>query len=247
MSKTSNFSRIDVIKQQINAKMEGVYTMLPAIVKSYDSTTQTVDVQFAVSQNYYLNEVATPAPIVRKVPVMFPFGDNFRMGWTLKAGDNVMLIFSMRSLEEYKGGDGNKPVVPFSKRRHSSSDIIAIAGMLPTPTRDENYKDNTHIADSETYIVFNPNEEDGLLIKTDKKVKVESSDDVVVETPKNVNVTCNFAKVTAPNAEFSGNLKVAGNLRVGGKAEVVGDVIGQGKSLATHVHAHGIPNTSAPI
>ncbi len=217
------YSRIDVIRSQVDRLLEGVYTMIPAIVKTYNSTTQTASTQLAISQNIVNDSEFVAASVMDEVPIMFPFGDTFRMGWNLKKGDNVMVLFSMRSLEEWEGSDGSKPVVPFSQRRHSNSDAIALAGLLPSVTRDEKYKDNPHIADKETYIVFN-NGSDGLFIGTDKDVTITAAGNVNVNcVTANINASSNI-ELNSPTTHCTGQLKVDGAISAGGLISSAVDV-----------------------
>ena len=238
---TSNVTRVDVIRSHVHDILENVYTMLPAIVNSYDSETQTVEATVATSQNLDRNVSYVNSPTIPDVPVLFPYGGNFKMGWTLKQGDNVMLVFSMRSLDEYLNSNGTTPVIPISEARHDLSDCVAIAGMSPLPTRDETYKDNAHIVDDKTYVVFNKDDSTGLYIETDKDLEITASGNVTVNC---VEATVKAsAKVTLDTPETA----CTGKLTVGGTIVAQGDVTGAGVSLKTHVHAHGTPNTSPPI
>lgn len=245
----TKYSRVDVTRSLVSKIMEGVYTMLPAIVQSYNPDEQTATVQYAISQNLRGDSSATNSPIVNHVPVSFPYGNNFRMGWTLKKGDNVMLLFSMRGMEEYLSSDGSKPVVPFSKRRHSNIDAVAIAGIFPKPTREERFKEHPHLSDSDTHIVFNRSDEEGLYIETDKDFKAVIKGDAVLDVTGNVTVNCVKASVNATDKVTLNTPEThcTGNLKVDGKADVTGEVTGKGIELSTHKHAHGNPNTSKPL
>lgn len=241
MSNNEKYSRLDVINSQISARQEGFYTVLPAIVRSYNADKQEVSVTFAVSQTTP-EGVVIPAVNMSRVPVLFPFGDSFRTGWRLKAGDNVLLLFSMRSLDEWKGSKGATAIAPESRRLHSPADAIAIPGLLPTGTRDKTYKDYPHIADEETYLVFNK-DDNGLLIKTNKKLRVEATNDIDLNTDANhtVNVAGNATlsvegtyTVNCDNVLYNtATFTLTGNMSVGGNVGAVGTMAASSVGIGT--------------
>jgi len=99
---------------------------IPGSVDSYNATKKTVEVTPLIKRVYLDGEVVT-LPRIPSVPVVFPQASNFSLTFPLAKGDEVLLIFSQRSLEQWKTAGGI--VEPKDLRRNNLSDAIAIPGL----------------------------------------------------------------------------------------------------------------------
>ena len=107
-------------------------TAIPAFVVSYNAQKQTVDVQVPFVDYYEqagTDEPQTHAwPELPDVPVIFPRGGDWSISWPLKKGDNVLLVFSQRSIDDWYITNGQGSVSPQDLRAHDISDAFAIPG-----------------------------------------------------------------------------------------------------------------------
>lgn len=114
----------------LDRRLEEVHTAMPGVVTAYDATTQQCSVQPSISLAYEdevgKRVVETP-PVITNVPVAFPRGGGFRLTFPLAAGDEVLLVFSMRSIDRYQTKGG--VVDPGDDRRFHLADAMAIPGI----------------------------------------------------------------------------------------------------------------------
>ena len=108
-----------VIQRHIKAAMWDTYTALPATVKAFDgggvgvrpsATVQPFPADYAQGQ-------PVPHPQLAGVPVCYPGPAR----WALAAGDVVLVLFSARSLERYRSGQGDGDPQD-NERTHDLSD-----------------------------------------------------------------------------------------------------------------------------
>lgn len=125
----------DVLAAWLASGLAQVYTATPATVVTFNAATQSATVQpilRARVQDPDTGETTpdtAPPPPIPNVPVLFPSGGGRQAAVTfpLSAGDPVLLVFSDRSLDEFKS-TGRRDVTPQDPRRRSYSDAIAIPG-----------------------------------------------------------------------------------------------------------------------
>lgn len=97
-----------------------IHTALPAIVKSYDSTTQTASVQLAVQLR------GNNVPPLSDVPVAWPGGAAGFVHVPLAAGDTVLVIFTEEDFSRwYTTGSVSAPAVLARHGLHA----VAIPGL----------------------------------------------------------------------------------------------------------------------
>jgi hypothetical protein len=115
----------NVIKSAVEARLCDVHVSLPATVTAYDHTTQKATVQPDI-RRIYRDGSAVAIPTIRDVPVAWPRAKGAFLHFPLRSGDKVTLIFSERSLDEWK--DSGSQVTPSERRKHSFSDAVAYPG-----------------------------------------------------------------------------------------------------------------------
>jgi len=142
----------NILQRAIELQLRGIFTMLPGRIESYDPATQLANVKPLLKVSIpgattadgetTEAELSEELPIIPNVKVQFPRVRAAVSGGTLdahmyfpvKAGAEVMLIFSMMSLDKWSAGDGLDPIDPQDPRHHDLSDSIAIVGMYPDGT-----------------------------------------------------------------------------------------------------------------
>lgn len=125
-------SLIEVLDVAMASGAASHHTQLPARVEEYNPERQVVRVQPMVGHirtdsDGIEHEVLYP-PIV-EVPVAWPGAGGARLTFPLAAGDQGMLVFSDRSLDEWKVNRGTQPVVPKDPRNHALQDAVFLPGL----------------------------------------------------------------------------------------------------------------------
>ena len=220
-----------------------IYTSLPAEVISTDTyeSEQTVDVKPLINK-VYEDGVILALPAILAVPVVLPGAGNGVLTFPVKVGDTVLIVFSMRSLDEWLEGDGTSRT-PVDVRTHYHNDAIAIPGLCTK---------KSHLTPSTTDVELKFLAEDKSVLSS---IKMKPGGDLTVDTKKdlvatvggsanvtatgnatisatNVNVTATTTTtITSPVINLVGNVNVTGNLGVTGTALNNGVNIGE-----THTH-----------
>lgn len=122
----------DVIRSIFDTMMLDHYVAMPAKVVKYDSATQYADVQPQLYQKF--NDGSLQAyPVIPGVPVKHPRaqGGKSFIHLPLEAGDDVILIFSSRSLDNWKSSGGMTD--PDDSRKNHLTDAFALAGGSAKP------------------------------------------------------------------------------------------------------------------
>ena len=124
----------EVLQEAVKGSIFGlVHVSMPGVVVSYDRDSQTASVQ-PVLQARQVDEEGTSTALklapLGGVPVLFPQGSGglYSITWDLLPGDPVLLVFSERSLDEWKA-TGSTDIAPQDYRRFDPSDAVAWAGL----------------------------------------------------------------------------------------------------------------------
>lgn len=165
----------DVIRSHISAAMPNIYTSLPARVIGVGvvGTGVVVDAQILVNRTEPDGSIIEGATIP-EVPVIFPAGGGALISLPLRVGDTVMLMFSMRSTEEFLASDGVEQQTPFSKRTHSLSDPIAIPGLFTSV--------NSPVIDLEDVQIRNG------IDATESLIKVKQDGRIIIQAASSVEI-----------------------------------------------------------
>lgn len=244
------------IKQGVDARLKDLHTAMPAIVESFDAEKQLATIQPAIRRIFITRdgdkEILVPSdlPILINVPVIFPRGGGFSLTFPVKKGDECLLTFCERSIDNWH--ETGEVKAPGARRFHSLSDATAFVGLSSIPNKVPNY-DSANVQlkkdDGSVYV----------------SVKQDSSLDIHADS--NVNVTCQNASVTAsvnatltaPVINLNGNTTIDGTLTVTGATTAPSVVASSslsvaGKEMAGHTHSGSptapsgpVSNTGAPV
>ena len=205
----------------VSNKIAEMHICMPAKIISYDFTTRKASVQPSLNQKFSDDEILV-LPIIHNVPVMQPSSGGASINFPVKPGDNVLLIFSERSLEQWLQ-DG-KQSTPDDSRQNNLTDAVAHIGLNPfnVISSAEN-NDDLLIAYDGSKIRFKPS---GV-------VEAEASEIDLIAS--NVNITSPDVNITAANVTVTGKL-TAENLEAISEIKSATASIGS-KDFATHVHS----------
>lgn len=115
---------------QIKARLLNLHTCMPGIIASFNSATQTAEVQPAIKR-IFAEQGPVNLPLCVDVPVAFPGGGDFFLTFPVKAGDECILMFSERAIDYWYAQGGTAE--PSELRLHDLSDGIAIVGLNSQP------------------------------------------------------------------------------------------------------------------
>jgi phage baseplate assembly protein gpV len=230
---------------------EHIYTAIPAKILDVSnlSSNQTIDIQPQIIETFRDDRNIELPPIL-DVPIIFCGGGGGLLSFPVQAGDTVLAVFSMKSIDEWMESRATDSVLmPSDKRTYNINDAIAIAGL---------YSKNTNLNPNSTDVELKFN---GMSIRlgADNNIYIDnSSADININATGNVNLTAQGnlvasasgqVNITAPTINLNGNVNISGNLDVGGSTTITGDIEANevtatitDNKLSTHEH----PALNAP-
>lgn len=240
-------SLIDTLTTHFNIQMAEMNTAIPCVVTNVVGSlaNQRIDVQPAINV-LYKDGTAEERPQILGVPVMFPGSNTSLISWPINVGDTVMCVFSQRSMDNFKIGNG-QPTVPNDYRKMSAQDAVAFPGLqpfakslnnpavrlFPHSTRDLVISHNVGTA-SEVEIRFKDNGD--MIINTNFNVNVNSKTATVTVQDK-ITLTGPLMEVNVNQTNWTGNITHTGNYTQTGTSTFNGIV------FATHKHTGVTPGS----
>lgn len=117
-----------IIEKHIKDNQREMNTFIPAVVTKYDPETQTVDVQPSINVVVYSPPSEIELPELQGIPLIYPRSKNSYIHIPIEVGDNIGVIFSQRSLANWKEKGGSN-ISTTSSRMHDIADGVAIVGL----------------------------------------------------------------------------------------------------------------------
>ena len=111
---------------QIEGRLKDLHTCMPWVIVAFDPATQTAQVQPAI-QRIFTEKGAVNLPVCVDVPVQFPGGGDFFLTFPVAPGDECILWFSERAIDNWHMAGGTAP--PAEYRLHDLSDGMAMVGL----------------------------------------------------------------------------------------------------------------------
>ncbi len=107
------------------------------IIQSFDASDQTASIRIAIKQIQRIAPDGTrffaERPVLLKCPVVFPAGGGFTLTFPITAGDECLVLFNDRELDNWLANGGVQ--APNTKRSHDLSDGIAFVGLRSNPRK----------------------------------------------------------------------------------------------------------------
>ncbi len=238
------------LRLALESQQAQIWTALPGIVSGVDLSKQTVSVQPSVQgsvSDSSGNITNVNLPVLVDVPIVWPRAGGFALTFPIKAGDEVLVVFSSRCIDAWwqSGGVGQAAEV----RMHDLSDGFAILAPTSQPKKLNGVSNaNVQLRD-EAGTTF-------LEITPDGKARLVAASQIDVEAPT-INLNGGTVlNMTAPTINLNGNINTAGsggtgtfNL-AGNLVHTGGSITSLGKKIdGTHTHGGvrtGGGNTSVP-
>ncbi len=112
----------DAIRLIFEQEMLDVFTAMPGTISSYDPVTKLAVVQPGLQVKYVDEATAKNRPLISNVPVKFPQMGKAHLRFPVKPGDEGMIQWSMRSIDQWISQGGL--VDPGDNRRFDYSDAV---------------------------------------------------------------------------------------------------------------------------
>lgn len=205
------------IKQGVESRLKDLHTSMPGIIERFDAETQLASIQPAIRRIFVTRdgdtEILTPSdlPILINVPIIFPRGGGFSLTFPVKKGDECLLNFCERSIDNWH--ETGKVKKPGARRFHSLSDATAFVGLSSLPNKIPNYDPtNTEIKKDDGTVSIKLKENSDLDIVAEGNMNATITEDVNINC-KNIKVDAtSTAEVNCPESTFNGNVTVNGNI-----------------------------------
>lgn len=250
MDRSSSLATLaSVIKKGMYERLKELHTAMPGIVETFDSVAQTASVQPAIQRTFKTNDgekeilIPTDLPILINVPVIFPRGGGFSLTFPVAKGDECLLTFCERSIDNWHKFGTIKE--PGAKRFHALSDATAFIGLSSLPNKIPNY-DATNVQlkkdDGSVFITLKANGDleahaDGnVIIDADGDVKINAGGKATIDAA----TTCD---ITAPVINLNGLVNISGAANLNGGAAITGTATANGKDISD-LHGHAQDNDS---
>lgn len=214
---------------------------MPGIILEFDPALQTAAVQPALKMKVNLGDEQKhlDLPVVQNVPVVLPFaqGAGLLLTLPLGPGDECLLVFSDRALDNFLQNGGAQPVQqgrsgaadsPFTApRAHSLTDAICIPGLISNPQAVPAYSQTAIELRDRARRVFLSLGPDGIVISDGSGSWSLCNGRLEINTPGGFSLTAPAGvSVTAPGSAFSGELTAAEY------------TLPDGRAFSKHVHTN---------
>lgn len=214
---------------QIDGRLKDLHTCMPGIIASFDPVTQTASVQPAIKR-IFTEKGALNLPVCVDVPVAFPGGGDFFLTFPVKVGDECILLFSERAIDNWHASGGTQ--TPAEYRLHDLSDGLAIVGLNSQPhkipafnatdTEFRNRTGTTHVQIKPDGTITNLNPGGSTILSPAGKFTINCPGGFEVNGPT--------AQLNVPQTTITGTttiqngLAVSGNNGTGKATSITGDV-----------------------
>jgi hypothetical protein len=134
----------EIIRVALERRLMDTYVSMPGVVLDFNPAQQTATVQPSLRKlgpDPTGTDKVNPLPPLRNVPVLFFGSGSWRVTVPVNANDQVMLLWSDRGLDRWKGTipgtiDGTvapptQTIDPGSNNLHHLADAVAILGLVP--------------------------------------------------------------------------------------------------------------------
>ena len=244
----------EFVMSAIESENNNKYTCIPCIVVAVrdDLNTQMVDIQPSVNQ-MFKDGTVKERPVIQGVPVSFQVSKTSGFTFPINVGDTGTAIFSMRSIEGWKGGNG-RPAAPTNFSKMDKSDAIFIPGIQPSGNAVNNPAKHVLTHNTKDTVIFGNigGAEAEIRIRADGSIGITTSNmpiivegsDVTINAASSINLNSPTMIVDVAATTWIGNITHQGDYAQTGNYTLVGgQATFNGVIFNTHRHA---PSTVPP-
>lgn len=241
----------ELAMDSFESQMENIHTAIPCIVVAVrdNGIQQMVDIQPAINQKSEDGTVKERPPVYG-VPVSFPVSSTAGFTFPVKVGDTGLAIYSMRNMDNWKGGNG-RPNTPSNQGKMDKGDAIFVPGIQPTGSAVNNPSKHTFPHNTSDAVLFQNlgGVESEVRLKADGSIEINTSNQPVI-------INCSVATVTATEeitlnapqlnvnataTTWTGNMTFNGNITHSGNYTGTGVQTFNGVVFSTHKHGSSPP------
>ena len=124
----------ELLIQALDGRQSTIWTAMPGIVQSFDPVKMTCSVQVSIQLNRRMpNGEWQPItiPVIDDCPVLFPGGGGFTFTTPIATGDEALLIFASRCIDQWWQQGGVQ--AQWEYRLHDLSDGFVLVGPRSQP------------------------------------------------------------------------------------------------------------------
>lgn len=251
---------MDIIRTQFKIDMADIHTAIPCkVVNVYsENRQQKVDVVPSID-NLLKDGSGEPGMQILGVPVIFPGSATTLISFPINQGDTVYCIFSQRSMDNFKIGNG-EPTTANDYRKFSDQDAVAIPGLFPFGKSLNNPQVRKFPHDSNRDLCIAHNIASG----TEVNIMLKQSGNLIINTEQDVTVNCRTGVINATESytintptmninagttNWTGNIIQNGDYTQTGNYSITGQARFNGVLFDTHYHSNVQPGTgnSGPV
>ena len=205
----------EALRMAMEGFQSGLWSALPGIIKGVDLGAMTATVQPAIraqvrTTNGELQSVELP--LLVDVPIIYPCGGGFTLTFPISSGDECLVIFSSRAIDNWWQAGGVQDPVEY--RMHDLSDGFALVGarsQVKVISGISNNSTQLRSDDGSTYVEVKGGQ-----------VNVVAPSQVTITTPTTlitgnviINGTLNSGVEGGGTATFAGDVHAAGDVTAG--------------------------------
>ncbi len=231
----------EYMKTEFEYSMAEMWFSCPGIITSVSSDLSDLRVNVKPSINELYADGTTEEHLdILSVPLIMPGGANTLISFPVVAGDTVLLVFSQRSMDNFKIGSG-LPTQPNDARKFQAEDAIAIPGLFTFSKSANRPGMRKYPHNPKTDLVVAHNLSSG----TEVMIQLKQSGDLIINTEQSVTVNCKTGVVNAtesytintPQLNINASATTwAGNITHTGNYTQTGTSTFNGIVFATHKH-----------
>lgn len=183
----------DYMKSEFEISMGEMWFSCPGVVSSIsgDLSDLRVNVKPAINELYADGSTEEHLDIL-SVPVIMPGSSTTLVSFPINVGDTVLLVFSQRSMDNFKIGNG-QPTQPNDARKFQAEDAIAIPGLFTFSKSVNRPAIRKYPHNPKTDLVVAHNIASG----TEVMMHFKQSGDLIINTEQAVTVNCKTGELNA--------------------------------------------------
>ena len=216
-----------------------IWTALPGIIQSFDSSALTVTARSAVKGSLRQPDGTykdLTLPLFLDCPVVFPHAGGLSLTFPIRSGDECLIVFASRCIDGWwqSGGIQAQP----EARIHDLSDGFVIPGPWSQSKKIGGWSGSEaqlRTDDGAAFVAVNVNNHN-ITAKTTTNITLDAGQTVTIKAGTK-------ATLDAPVIEFAGTMTNSAGRGSGGAATfnrgavTSEDFVAQGISLNSHVHS----------
>tara|TARA_R110000744_G_C19371770_1_gene563168 strand:+ start:37910 stop:38617 length:708 start_codon:yes stop_codon:yes gene_type:complete len=203
--------------------MQDMMTAIPAVVVSTREISQGV-VAVKPSINELLKDSRTTEwPEIVDVPILFPSSSSSALTFPIQVGDSVLVVFSMRGLDEFKNSNGGLST-PVNFRNHNVMDAVAIPCIWPK-AQSVNKQSNRNLPHNVNDFVMAHN----LGKATEAEIRITQAGHIKITSPTAI-------YIDAPTTFWTSNSYYEGDFTITGEFYGTGTFTYNDLEYNTHIH-----------